>query len=256
MVVGLLHGSLQWKANPTRRAKLCSLTLTNSTHKFVSNFLTLLCHFRPSLRKPLGISLQCKEVANPALQNVPLAITQKHIVVTSNTEARKRGVQKLQSIDDAKRACPEICLQSGEDLTPFRNASKANEKVARRFGVTQRSGLDELFIDVTEEVSRRLAHPTSRETERAIQWRGHRATPNVIASNHRRPMDIAAASECQPSPDEEDHQGGNVAINRLKLATHVAEDIRSSLKAETGFRYRMNNSYCLHLLLHSWYIHV
>ena len=64
------------------------------------------------------------ENENPALKSLPLAIQQKQIVVTCNYEARKRGLRKMQLITEAKRVCPEAVIVLGEDLTPFRHASK------------------------------------------------------------------------------------------------------------------------------------
>jgi impB/mucB/samB family len=51
-------------------------------------------------------------------------VTQKYLLVTCNYAARKMGVTKLMSISDAKKACPDIALIAGEDLTPYRRASK------------------------------------------------------------------------------------------------------------------------------------
>lgn len=41
---------------------------------------------------------------------------------------------------------------SGEDLTPYRLASKAIWSLLQRFGPVQRGGMDEAFVDVTAEV--------------------------------------------------------------------------------------------------------
>lgn len=42
---------------------------------------------------------------------------------------------------------------AGEDLTPYRQASKAIWGLLLRFGPVQRGGMDEAFVDVTAEVS-------------------------------------------------------------------------------------------------------
>lgn len=64
------------------------------------------------------------EAEQPILKTLPLAVQQKHIVVTCNYEARRRGLRKLQLIKDAKRICPDVVIVLGEDLTRFRDASK------------------------------------------------------------------------------------------------------------------------------------
>ena len=60
------------------------------------------------------------------------------------------------STDDAKNKCPSLVLISGEDLTPYRKASKHITAVLQRFGVCQRLGMDEVFVDITEEVDARI----------------------------------------------------------------------------------------------------
>jgi DNA polymerase iota len=76
-------------------------------------------------------------------------VKQKSILATCNYPARNRGVKKLQLVVEAKRTCPDLVLIEGEDLTPFRDASKTllhflkshswNNKV-------ERLGLDEVFM--------------------------------------------------------------------------------------------------------------
>lgn len=79
----------------------------------------------------------------------PVAVTQKFVVVTCNYPARERGVGKLMVTAEAVRRCPELKLVSGEDLTPYREASDAVLEVLSRFGPTQRAGLDEFYLDAT-----------------------------------------------------------------------------------------------------------
>jgi DNA polymerase iota len=55
----------------------------------------------------------------------PLAIGQKHIIVTCNYAARKYGVQKLQSREAAYAACPHLWIVEGSDLIQYRRHSRA-----------------------------------------------------------------------------------------------------------------------------------
>ncbi|QDS73675.1 hypothetical protein FKW77_002812 [Venturia effusa] len=92
------------------------------------------------------------EADNPALKGLPLAVQQKHIIVTCNYEARRRGLRKLQLINEARRLCPEVIIVLGEDLTRFRNASKALCAFLTSFSwdrKVDRLGFDEVFMDVT-----------------------------------------------------------------------------------------------------------
>jgi len=88
------------------------------------------------------------EHERPALKSLPLAIQQKQIVVTCNYEARRRGLHKLQLINEARRICPDVVIVLGEDLTRFRDASKDLYNFLRRFvwsGRVERLGFDEVW---------------------------------------------------------------------------------------------------------------
>lgn len=140
---------------------------------------------------------QVEELRNPsAYSGKPMGVTQKYLIVTSNYEARRRGVTKLMSIAEAKAKVPDLILVPGEDLNPYREASKKILAVASRvrifflsscehrltlqfwvpgaplmkirsntavlqnkhlqFGPAEKLGLDETFLDLTPEVHRRL----------------------------------------------------------------------------------------------------
>jgi DNA polymerase iota len=87
------------------------------------------------------------EADNPALKNLPLAVQQKQIIVTCNYEARKRGLRKLQLIKDARQTCPDVVIILGEDISPFRDASKKLYRFLYQFSWNDRAerlGFDEV----------------------------------------------------------------------------------------------------------------
>lgn len=89
------------------------------------------------------------EAENPALKSLPLAVQQKQIIVTCNYEARRRGLYKLQLITEARKVCPDVIIVLGEDLTRFRNASKALYAFLRDSiwsGKVERLGFDEVRL--------------------------------------------------------------------------------------------------------------
>lgn len=65
------------------------------------------------------------------------------------TAARSVGVTKLQGIDAAKERCPNLVLINGEDLSPYRRASKQILAALQRFGVAERLGMDEVLHNST-----------------------------------------------------------------------------------------------------------
>ncbi|KKA26646.1 hypothetical protein TD95_002634 [Thielaviopsis punctulata] len=93
------------------------------------------------------------EHLHPALKSKPVGVRQKGILATCNYVARARGVRKLSLLSDAMRACPDLVVCNGEDLTPFRDESKRLYSVLRGFswsGKVEKLGLDEVFMDVTD----------------------------------------------------------------------------------------------------------
>lgn len=58
---------------------------------------------------------QCEEIDGPPdFKERPIAIGQKHIVVTCNYIARREGVKKLQCRIEAMRKCPNLLIIEGE----------------------------------------------------------------------------------------------------------------------------------------------
>ena len=86
---------------------------------------------------------------NPSWKSLPLAVQQKQIIVTCNYEARRRGLYKLQLVHEAKKACPDVIIVLGEDLTRFRNASKDNYQFLKGYSWSnkvERLGFDEVSL--------------------------------------------------------------------------------------------------------------
>ena len=83
------------------------------------------------------------------MKSKPLGIKQKNILATCNYNARARGVRKLQLITEAKKACPDLVIIEGEDLTPFRDTSKLLFNFLRSYSwnnKAERLGFDEVFL--------------------------------------------------------------------------------------------------------------
>lgn len=173
-------------------------------------------------------------------------MTQKYLVVTCNYPARARGVTKLMRTSEALRRCPELVLQSGEDLTPYRRVSKQALAVLQRFGPAQQLGLDEVWVDLTAEVARRLAAGGS------AAWCGHVLAPGqrLVQDSEHRPMDLRAASlpppagPVEPTPRADACGAGAMPAHsaapaweaRLQMGSAVAAEARSALAVELGLR--------------------
>ena len=86
-----------------------------------------------------------------------IGITQKYLVVTTSYEARRRGITKLMGIAEARQKCPDLMLVSGEDLGPYRAASRAILDVLRRFGVSTEQPWGNQFAQAAVTACQQLA---------------------------------------------------------------------------------------------------
>ena len=173
---------------------------------------------------------QVEENRRPALRGRPLAVTQKYLCVTANYAARERGVAKMMGVAEAKRACPELVLVPGEDLTPYRQASKRISAVLAEFGIVERLGMDEMALDVTPRVA------AAGGGAGPARWQGHvfrGSGEQLQAESHRRPTDLrvtddGSQQEAQEAPRDE-------AEERLARGSAVAAELRRAVLTRAGY---------------------
>jgi DNA polymerase iota len=202
------------------------------------------------MRAVIHVDVDCFYVQVELLRNPrictdrPVAVTQKFLCVTSNYAARAAGVGKLMRIDEARRICPDLVLIPGEDLTPYREASSQILSVLSAFGPTQKLGLDEFFVDVTESARASLLPAANTWAE---SCRVHRATHGTRSSeslegrtSNYRPQDLRASSSsavAQPSAEDDggdDDDGHDASVPLLRGASHVALECKRAIRSETG----------------------
>ncbi|KAL1883757.1 hypothetical protein Plec18167_002765 [Paecilomyces lecythidis] len=181
------------------------------------------------------------EAENPVLKSLPLAVQQKQIIATCNYEARRRGLKKLQLVREAKKICPDVVIVLGEDLAPFRDASKQLHAFLRAFiwgDRVERLGFDEVFLDVTEMIEYNVellnAHdllhsffhldkldPTVGFAFDATKFSGPTFPPSTDS-----PVCIES---CFPKAFEDPLR------LRLLLASHLARYLRDQLEHQKGY---------------------
>ena len=190
---------------------------------------------------------QVEELCDPNLASRPVAVTQKYLVVTANYAARKAGVGKLVSVAEAKRLCPDAAFVCGEDLTPYREFSKRIRRVLARFGACEKLGLDECWVDVTDEVDRRLAGSRGGDGDATGDANvGHRlvAGAALASSNRHRPTDLRiVAGAFLPTTTSPNAARGDARTERerkeerrVRVGAAVAAEARAAVLAETGVR--------------------
>ena len=168
---------------------------------------------------------QCEMVKEPSLRGRPMGVTQKYLVVTCNYPARGRGVGKLMRIDKAKAVCPELVLRNGEDLTEYRDASRRLLAVMREYSdAAERLGLDEVFLDVSAQVSALQAAYRSRSSRRGSD-------------------EAAQAVQVPPAPVFEGHVVGDATSSamcscgcteRLQYGSMLLAEVRRAIFEDMG----------------------
>ncbi|KAI0900454.1 DNA/RNA polymerase [Annulohypoxylon nitens] len=175
------------------------------------------------------------ENANPSLKGLPLGVKQKSILATCNYAARARGVKKLQLISEAQKTCPDLVIINGEDLTPFRDASKRLWSFLRSHswnGRVERLGLDEVFLDVTDIVGYNQ-ELLNRNALRDSFFQLSSQDPEKGFS-----FDASTFFGCvEPKLDPEDIVSmlDNPVCVRLLLASHLAGYLRHKLEEDFGY---------------------
>jgi DNA polymerase iota len=176
------------------------------------------------------------ESQNPSLRSLPLAVQQKQIIVTCNYEARRRGLHKLQLVKDARRICPDVVIELGEDISRFRDASKELYSFLKAFSWNQkveRLGLDEVWMDCTDIVDYNLDLLNRNDLEHAFFHLSRDDPMNGFIfdathiAGHSWPLG-ATYNACA-------EDGSRESMLRLHLASHLALHLRHQLELQKGY---------------------
>lgn len=161
--------------------------------------------------------------ANPALAPLPVAVNQKHLVVTCNYVARALGVRTMSRTADALAVCPSLTVVDGSDLSPFRRAAAAVRATVRA-GLPpgtplQWLGLDEIFVDATAAVA-----AAADAAPRPPPFRGHLRGSLVDAEDVVSALARGAelAHELRARVKREHGLTMRAGIGRSKLAAKLA----------------------------------
>ncbi|OHE97646.1 impB/mucB/samB family protein, partial [Colletotrichum orchidophilum] len=172
------------------------------------------------------------ENRDPRLKALPLGVKQKNILATCNYVARKQGVKKLMLITEAKRLCPNLVIIEGEDLTPFRDASKMLFGFMRGYSwnrKAERLGFDEIFMDVTDIINYNMfCLNRASLTESFFHLSKKDPEKGFIC-------DLTKVAGCVYGERSDAGDLDNSAYVRLLLASHLAFHLRMRLEEDFGF---------------------
>lgn len=137
---------------------------------------------------------------NPALRGLPVAVgydSERGVVSTASYEARKFGVHSAQSIQVAKRLCPELIIVPAH-FDKYKEVSHQIRDIMEEYtDLIEPLSLDEAFLDVTQnKKGMALAVDIARDIKRRIlEETGLTASAGVsyckflakVASDYRKP---------------------------------------------------------------------
>ncbi|XP_018793219.1 PREDICTED: DNA polymerase eta [Bactrocera latifrons] len=202
---------------------------------------------------------QVEEKLNPQLKGQPIAVVQYNAwrgggIIAVNYAAREKGVTRHMRGDEAKERCPEIQLvkvpniREKADLGKYREAGKEVATVLQRFTpLLGRASVDEAYLDITEEVNKRLEdmnagsfmlQPAALINTYAVGYTGIGDYLNVITKHFNEPneeyLDTEYGSYAQ-AHDYADMAAVRQSDIRLIIGAAVASEVRAAVKAETGY---------------------
>jgi DNA polymerase iota len=176
------------------------------------------------------------EAKNPSLRSLPFAVQQKQIIVTCNYEARRRGLHKLQLITEAKRICPDVIIELGEDISKFRDASKELYNYISGYswnGKIERLGFDEVWMDVTNIVDYNMETLNRTDLQHSFfqlskddPTQGFDFDASLVAG-HMYPKQVSTSSDGNDTTND-------LAL-RLRLGSHLALYMRHQLEDQQGY---------------------
>ncbi|KAG5983931.1 hypothetical protein E4U55_006714 [Claviceps digitariae] len=175
---------------------------------------------------------QVFENRDPSLKSKPLGVRQKNILATCNYNARKLGAKKLMLVSEARKLCKGLVLVDGQNLTPFRDASKLLFNFLRSYSwnnKAERLGFDEVFMDVTDIVDYNIECMSTSSLSHSFFFLS-RTNPEVGF-----PCDLTNFAGCVEGDVPDEAPLDNNLYLRLLLGSHLANYLRVKIETELGY---------------------
>lgn len=187
--------------------------------------------------------VQVEQRLKPETRGLPCAVVQYKKwrgggIIAVGYEARAKGVTRNMMGDDAKAKCPNIHffrvpeVRGKADLTKFREAGAEVIAVLSKFSdCVERASIDEAYIDLTEEVRKRMdtlgsdnISPEQLPNTFIVGWGDNK-------DGNKRSQGVSDWIQLLPSNNSSDN-----ADQKLLIGAVIAEEMRAAVCKETGFR--------------------
>lgn len=189
--------------------------------------------------------VQVEQRLNPSLKGKPCVVVQYKTwkgggIIAVGYEARAFGVTRNMWGDEAKKKCPDVQLvrvpevRGKADLTKYREAGAEVIAVLSKFSkCVERASIDEAYIDLTDEVERRLQTMDKVEADQL---------QNTFIVGYDKPAESVTKEEARKEGVTSwldivcDSDNCNINDHRLAVGAVIAEEMRAAVYEETGFR--------------------
>jgi DNA polymerase iota len=177
----------------------------------------------------------------------PLAIGQKHIIVTCNYAAREVGITKLMSREQAQIKCPHMLIVEGSDLERYRrHARKIYEcfrKQCQHFiskCAIRKLHMDEMVADLSG-IDDRMLGTGSCCTPKDIFVYDLRSSKQIVLTEDQTGAQCVAPNSKTYTRHQRQKENATMTAKLFAVAS-VAMQIRQTIHEETGFTVTMGVS--------------
>lgn len=187
---------------------------------------------------------QCEELElDDSSKQRPIAVGQKHIIVTCNYVARAQGVQKLMLQTEARKNCPSLLIVDGSDLERYRRYSTQIYQTLRQemssmsseydnaSVAMKKGGMDEVACDITALVDAIMSNGNMQSAPQNSFIYGDEDSSVVLKEDQ-------SGAQCTVSHlARNEPTSNNQAIiqQRLHVAATCAERLRQAIYTNTRF---------------------
>ncbi|XP_069810528.1 DNA polymerase eta [Dendropsophus ebraccatus] len=193
--------------------------------------------------------VQVEQRLRPELKNKPVVVAQYKTwrgggIIAVSYEARAFGVTRNMFANDAKKLCADLQIarvseaHGKADLSKYREASVEVMEIMSRFAVVERASIDEVYIDLSDSVQKRIHEMAGRqipeEELRSTYVQGyphhHPAEEQSCTKEDLRRLGVQQWLDSLPLGDPHSPE------LQLTVGAIIVEEMRAAVEEETTFQ--------------------